>query len=113
MNRCDSSAVILRYIRLTSPPKSDQGIPMARVFTTEFRFRQFWLKALVVIQEEEGRLNVRLRVFDPEALRILGKESIAFAGLKGYKASADLQGEEVQELLDTVHDAILDHLNKK
>lgn len=86
---------------------------MARVFTTEFVFDNYCFKGLVLIQDDPIHgLIIRLRVFDKESIRILGNDSIEFAGLNGYKKLKQVQHLKAQELLDAVHQAILKHLAK-
>lgn len=85
---------------------------MARVFTTEFLFNSYWFRGLVIIKDEKDGLIIRLRVFDNESIRILGKDSIEFVGLTGYKNLAEVQTAEAQELLDVLYRSILDYLTK-
>lgn len=86
---------------------------MARVFTTEFWYHTYLFKALIVITDEDSGLNVCIRVFDKESIRILGNDYIEFIGLQGYKTELRFQNTEAQELLAAVHKAILNHLNKQ
>jgi hypothetical protein len=85
---------------------------MARVFTTEFSFHSHWLRVLVVIKDNQEGLFIRIRVFDEEAIRILGKDSMEFVGLTGYKKLDEIQSSQALELLDSIYQAILDQLNK-
>ena len=85
---------------------------MARVFTTEFLFRSQWLRILVIINDAPEGLIVGIRVFDETAIRILGRESIKFVGLTGYKTLDVIHNPEALDLLDKIYHSILDQLNK-
>lgn len=85
---------------------------MARVFTTEIFFHSYLVRVLVSIRDEAQGLIVSIRVFDEEAIRILGSDSIEFIGLTGYRQLEVIKHPLALELLDRIFDAMLDQLNK-
>lgn len=85
---------------------------MARVFTIEFPFQSFWFRALITLTDGSDGLIISIRVFDTDSIRILGTDRVAFTGLHGHRKDPLFLQPEAQDLLETIHNTVLQHLNR-
>jgi hypothetical protein len=85
---------------------------MSRVFTTEVLFKGKRYRCIVAVPNEKEGALIHVRVFDPELIEILGCDTVEFEGLTGYKKMSRLAHPLSLSLLESISQAILQHLLK-